>query len=240
GIVHSNNNVDGFVQLFYLTAPAPGAHTIQATFTGGTPASMEGGSVSFTGVDQTTPVRNVRTSFGSSATPSVTVPSAPGNVVIDAFVSGCDGAMTSNKTLQWLRQVNCATAGGNAGQSTAAGAASVVMGYTIPADWWGMIGLGIVAARGSSTFDFTLSNGGNQSLAPGGTVTNTVTATLASGTAQAVTFSASGLPAGATASFNPAGCSPTCSTTMTINTTASTPVGVSTITVTGTAGSLNH
>src|SRR5262249_39479413 len=58
--VHSNDRADGFVQMFYLVAPAPGAHTVQVTLTGGT-ASIEAGSVSFTGVDQATPVRNITT-----------------------------------------------------------------------------------------------------------------------------------------------------------------------------------
>jgi hypothetical protein len=67
-------------------------------------------------------------------------------MVVDAMVTGCNGTITSSKTLRWLRQVNCLTAGGVGGQSTAAGAASVTMGYTVPTDWWGMIGADIVAA----------------------------------------------------------------------------------------------
>src|SRR2546427_7843677 len=67
-----------------------------------------------------------------------------------------------------------------------------------------------------------------------------VTATQVSATAQFVSFSASGLPTGATASFAPGSCSPTCSSTVTLTTSASTPTGTSTITVTGVAGSLSH
>src|SRR5207253_4714624 len=54
---------------------------------------------------------------------------------------------------------------------------------------------------------------------------------LVSGTAQSVSFSASGLPTGATAAFSPASCSPACSSTLTVTTSASTPTGSSTITV---------
>jgi len=60
GIVHANSRTDGFVQLFYVKAPAAGAHTVQVTLTGGT-ASIEAGSVSFSNVDQTTPLRNIGT-----------------------------------------------------------------------------------------------------------------------------------------------------------------------------------
>src|SRR5207245_4287156 len=43
------------------------------------------------------------------------------------------------------------TAGGNGGQSTAAGASSVTMRYTIASDWWGMIGMDLaVAGSGGS------------------------------------------------------------------------------------------
>jgi hypothetical protein len=145
GIVHSNNRNYGFVQLFYLTAPATGVHPVQVTLTGGT-AWIEGGSVSFTGVDQTTPVRNIATKFGSSTSPNLTVTSAPGNMVVDAMAIGCPGTITSGQTLRWLKQVNCATGAGVAAQSTAAGAASAAMGYTTPNDWWAMIGMDVVAA----------------------------------------------------------------------------------------------
>src|SRR2546428_6104661 len=89
-------------------------------------------------------------------------------------------------------------------------------------------------------FDFSLSNGGNKTVVQGQSVSNTITATLVSGTAQSVSFSASGLPTGATASFSPASCSPTCSSTVTLTTSASTPTGSSTITLTRAPGSLSH
>jgi cytochrome c551/c552 len=86
------------------------------------------------------------------------------------------------------------------------------------------------------TFDFSLANGGNKSATQGQSVTNGITATLSSGSSQAVSFSTSGLPSGATASFSSASCTLTCSSTLTINTSGSTPAGTSTITVTGTGG----
>src|SRR5258708_3184890 len=90
------------------------------------------------------------------------------------------------------------------------------------------------------SFDFSMSNTGAVTISVGSSSTNTITSTLSSGTTQAVSFSASGLPTAATASFSPTSCNPTCSTTMTVNTTSSTPIGTSSIMVTGTAGSLTH
>jgi hypothetical protein len=145
GIVHTNNRTDGFVQLFYLKAPNPGTHAVVVTLTGGA-ATIEAGSVSFTGVDQTTPVRNITTNASSGTTPALTVASAPGNMVVDAMAVGCTGTITSNQTMRWMNQVDCDTGGGNGAQSTAAGASAVTMGYTVPSDWWGIIGMDVVAA----------------------------------------------------------------------------------------------
>jgi hypothetical protein len=85
-------------------------------------------------------------------------------------------------------------------------------------------------------FNFSLSNSMSLSATQGASATNTITASLTSGFAQPVSFSASGLPSGASASFSQKTCSPTCSSLLTIETAASTPPGSYTITVTGTGG----
>ena len=92
-------------------------------------------------------------------------------------------------------------------------------------------------------FSFSLASSGDISVLAGSSVTNSISTTLVSGSAQAVTFLASGLPTGATASFSSTSCSPACSSTLTINTSGSTPAGSSTITVTASGGGLtknNH
>ena len=112
GLVHSNHGTDGFVQLFDLTAPATGTHPVQITLLGGT-ATIAGGSVSSTGVDQTMPIRHVTTNAGSSASPNVTVASAPGHMVVGALVAGCNGGISSSRTARCDPEANCATGGGN-------------------------------------------------------------------------------------------------------------------------------
>ena len=84
-----------------------------------------------------------------------------------------------------------------------------------------------------SQFDFTMTNTGNRSVTAGAAVTNAITATLTEGTAQAVSFSATGLPAGATAAFSTSQCTPSCLMNVTIATSASTPAGASTVIITG-------
>jgi hypothetical protein len=87
------------------------------------------------------------------------------------------------------------------------------------------------------TFDFSLANDGSKSVTPGQSIASTITATLSSGSSQAVSFSTAGLPSGATASSaTSSSCNPTCSRTLNIATAASTPAGNHTIIVIATGG----
>src|SRR6266511_1496066 len=92
----------------------------------------------------------------------------------------------------------------------------------------------------SLPFDYSLSNSGDQSVVAGSSVKNTIPATLVSGSSQAVSFSVSGLPSGATGFFSSTSCTPTCSTVFSINTSGSTPIGGFPITVTSTGGGMTR
>ena len=83
-------------------------------------------------------------------------------------------------------------------------------------------------------FDFSISNSGAISLTAGSSGTNSINANLASGGTQTVSFSLSGLPSGATASFSSPSCSPTCSSLLTISTNGSTHPGSYPITASAT------
>ena len=86
---------------------------------------------------------------------------------------------------------------------------------------------------------FTLSaNPSSLSIVPGGQGTSTITITPANGFTGSVTLSASGLPSGVTAAFNP---NPATSTsTLTLTASATAPTGTATVTVTGISGSLTR
>ena len=77
-------------------------------------------------------------------------------------------------------------------------------------------------------------------LAPGGSGTSTVSTTTTNGSAQLVVLSASGLPVGATASFNPSSVMSGGSSTLTVATSDSTPPGTYSIAVTGTGSATTH
>lgn len=90
-------------------------------------------------------------------------------------------------------------------------------------------------SKGES-FNFSLSNEGNKIVVQQSSVTNLITVILIEGTSQPISFSVSGLPPGAGASFSSISCNPNCSTLLTINTTSLTPIGTYTIKVTGSGG----
>jgi hypothetical protein len=90
-------------------------------------------------------------------------------------------------------------------------------------------------ASGSS-FDYTLSNSGNVSVAAGSGGSSTITATLTSGSSQIVSFTVSGLPSGAAASFASASCAATCSNALTITTSSATASGNYPIAISATGG----
>jgi hypothetical protein len=89
--------------------------------------------------------------------------------------------------------------------------------------------------------DFSISASPNsQTIARGANTTYTVTVTPVLGFNGTVTFSAAGLPTGASASFNPASVHGSGSSTMTVTTGVTTPAGNSMINIVGTSGSLTH
>ena len=144
-----NGTGDGAVQMFYLVAPPTGQQTVMVTLSG-TTADLECGSVSFTGVNQLTPLRHTATSTGYSSTPSISISSAIGDMVVNAIDYGCSGG-SSAQALAWMKQISCSTGGSNGAQSIAAGAASVGMNYRIANDQWGMVAADIAAAASANT-----------------------------------------------------------------------------------------
>jgi hypothetical protein len=93
----------------------------------------------------------------------------------------------------------------------------------------------------ASTPDFTIAvSPGSQSVTRGGSTIYTVNVGSLDGFAGSVSFTASGLPTGATGTFNPTSVTGSGSSTLTVQTSSSTPTGSPTLTITGTSGSLVH
>jgi hypothetical protein len=91
----------------------------------------------------------------------------------------------------------------------------------------------LTAAAASATPDFSLSASPTSlSVTQGLSGTSTITVTPSNGFNGAVTFSASGVPSGVTASFS--------SSTLTLAASSTATTGPSTVTITGTSGALTH
>jgi hypothetical protein len=89
-------------------------------------------------------------------------------------------------------------------------------------------------------FDFSLFGPIIEIMAAGTSDSMTIKAWLKSGTAQAVKFSVSDLPAGVVGTFSQETCLPTCSTTLKLAASKSTRAGVHIVTVTADSGSLQR
>ena len=89
------------VSLYGLIAPASGANTVSISISGN--AEIGFGAMSLTGADQTTPFGTANTATGTSTTPSVTVSSASGEIVVDTgqiFHSGTF-SVGAGQTSRW-------------------------------------------------------------------------------------------------------------------------------------------
>lgn len=146
GTRQSNTGVDGYVQMWYLLAPATGTANAVVSWSGqagtsGTPA--EAGSVSYSGVAS---VGAAVTAFGASGSNTITIPSAVGDMTVAAFCAAV-AYSGNNQTLRVRINVNTNSAGGNFQITDAAGSASNT--HTgVANDWWGIIGVNLVAAGG--------------------------------------------------------------------------------------------
>jgi hypothetical protein len=93
----------------------------------------------------------------------------------------------------------------------------------------------------ASTPDFTISaTPSAQTVAPGGNTSYVLNVGAVNGFSGAVSFSVSGLPAGASGTFNPSSIKPGANSTLTVTTGTSTPAADTTLTITGTSGLLSH
>lgn len=141
GSPHQNPGGDtqGAQDLFYLLAPATGAHNVVLTVTGGTPTNIVGGSVAFSGATSVgTPVA----AAGNSGTALTTVSNSAGDIVIDNMCGGSTIA-SSTQVNRWLNNLNNAGAAGNGASSTSTSTGSVGMQYSLSSDAWAITGVSL-------------------------------------------------------------------------------------------------
>jgi subtilase family serine protease len=122
-------------------------------------------------------------------------------------------------------------------------------GYTAGPTYDFVTGLGVPVANALipalapavQMADFTVAaSPGSQTSTVGGTAGYTVTTTAVGAFSSAIGLTVSGLPTGATATFSPQSITGAGSSTLAVATSATTPAGTYTLTVTGSSGSLVH
>ncbi len=184
--------------------------------------------------------------FSISASPSLQSVNANSSTTYTVTITA-SGGFTGTVTPSASGLPSGATASFN--PSTVSGSGSTTLTVTTssstPANTYTLTITGNSGSLSHSTqvnlavMDFTVSaTPSSQTVAPGASTNYTVNVGTVNGFSGTVTFSASGLPSGATASFNPTSVNSLGSSTMTVTTSSSTPNGSSTIVVKGTSGNL--
>ena len=153
GIGALTNNFDRS-ELFGLIAPATGANNVVIT-AAATQGSIAGGAESVNGADQTTGWGTAATAEADNSTaPTVTVTSATGELVVDNVAGGDlisqqTATAGAGQTERW--DSTGVDSNGFAIGSTEAGAASVVMSWTLNnAIDWASVGVSIKAAAAAA------------------------------------------------------------------------------------------
>jgi polygalacturonase/uncharacterized membrane protein len=234
----------------YITIPSvpAGSHTYTAQYSGDPNyAPLTFGSFTVTGQGGGTP------DFALSATPSSATLTQGGSTTYTATVTPISGF--SGQVALSVTGLPTGTNGSfNPASITGSGSSTLTIS-TSSATPAGSYPLTITGASGSLTHntsvtlvvqaatapDFTLSaSPSSQMVTQGSSTAYTVSVAAVGGFSGTVSFSASGLPSGAVASFNPSSVNGSGSSTLGINTAASTPLGTYSVTATGTSGALSH
>ena len=121
----------GAMEIWYLVAPAVGTANVHVTIS--TSQDVVGGAVSFRGVSQVAPLGTFTSASGNSGTPSVTLTSATGELVLDTlYAQGDAGAASAGGPQSPLWNIETGTGNTNitGAGSTQAGAATITMSWS--------------------------------------------------------------------------------------------------------------
>lgn len=146
----SVNNGQYYVDLFYLINPTTGTNNVSVSVSGSV-FEIGYGSVSFTGAHQSAPLGTAVTATGSDTTPTATVSSASGELVVDTITIVHSGTLGvgAGQTSRW-NAVGTSGFTKYAG-STEPGAGSVTMSWTnSTSQAWASVAVPIKPSSGAS------------------------------------------------------------------------------------------
>jgi hypothetical protein len=144
---HAANGPEVRSEIWLLTAHTTGTNTVTATFdTANTNSGMVGASISLTGVHQTTPVGALASAARATNAPTVTINSAPNELVIHALAVRESQSVTTGpgQTQQWnVNDSSDVTGFGSTERGAATVTMSAMMGVSTE---WAQIGVSIKPA----------------------------------------------------------------------------------------------
>jgi hypothetical protein len=145
--IHSGSSTAGFVQLFGLPNVPSGTHTITVTATGGTPITLEGGSVSYTGADLTTAFGTQQSSTTQgTAAPSIThTGSTSGNMIAAGLAHGASITSVTTGTSRWIRNAGTDSAAGNGAMADKSAGGSQAITWAATNDWCGIAAVEVLS-----------------------------------------------------------------------------------------------
>ena len=142
-----NGSVKPYVSTWRLIGPSTGSNNVVVNLTGGSADKAGVGAVSYTGVDQTTPIDGIVTGETKSTSITQTVTSETDDLVQDAIASLHNALPTvgAGQTERWAFELGgVGTSGTWGGGSTEPGTASVTMDWTVSGNKdWAAVGFNI-------------------------------------------------------------------------------------------------
>jgi hypothetical protein len=142
-------------EIWYLTAPPAGSHNVVVT--GPVATDITASSISFTGVNQSTPLGTLVSAIGTGTSASVTANTVLGEPVVDFLGAVGTTAPSVSGSTQTLRNTNSTSTGVNhvvSGNSTAFGqAASITMSWSIASADWAIAAVPIKASTALTGLD---------------------------------------------------------------------------------------
>lgn len=154
-LVGDNNiNANARIAIFYLLNPPSGTASVQVNFSSAPDMGAVVNVTTYTGVNQSMPLGTFVSNQAQSATPSLTVTSATGELVYDVIsIRNGNSTPAAGQTQGW--NINSGSEMTGAG-STKAGAASTVMSWTNSGNLnWAMGAVAIKPAASTNTITFT-------------------------------------------------------------------------------------
>jgi hypothetical protein len=158
------NSDDALVELWYRLAPATGTNNVVVNFSGTNDEGAVIGAITFTGVNQSTPLGTFASNIGTSTSASVNVSSATGELVLGVVSTEDEDADTltvgAGQTEHWNVKIPDDSGGVIAAGSAEPGASTVTISWGVsPSDHWAIAAVPIKPSGGG---------GGGSTAAPGG------------------------------------------------------------------------